>query len=65
MKTSITGRIMHVCHHPMSSPWANWYLVLAVVAILLFSWQGLLIWLGLGLVVATTFLLLGWRTGHP
>jgi hypothetical protein len=65
MKTSIIGRIMQIRHYPMSSPYANWYMVLTVVVVLLFSWQGLLIWLGLSLVVAATFLLLRWRTGHP
>jgi hypothetical protein len=65
MKTSGIGRIMHICHYPMSSPGANSYMVLTVVVVLLFSWQGLLIWLGLSLVVAATFLWLRWRTGHP
>jgi hypothetical protein len=69
MKTSTIpesiGRTMHIRHYPLSTPGANWYMVLTVVVVLLFSWQGLLIWLGLSLVVATMFLLSRWRTGHP
>lgn len=58
------GRAIHLQHYPMSTPGANWHIVLAMVVVLLFSWQGLLIWLGLSLVVATMFLLSRWRTGH-
>jgi hypothetical protein len=69
MKTSTIPasirRTMHIRHYSMSTPGANSYMVLTVVVVLLFSWQGFLIWLGLSLVVAATFLLLRWRTGHP
>jgi hypothetical protein len=68
MKTSTIsesiGRTMRIRHYLMTTPGAKWYLVLTVVVVLLFSWQGLLIWLGLSLAVATIFLSSRWRTGH-
>jgi hypothetical protein len=69
MKTSTIpksiGRTMHIRHYPITTPGASCYLVLTAVVVLLFSWQGLLIWLGLGLVLATLFLSSRCRTGYP
>jgi hypothetical protein len=66
MKTSTIpesiGRTIRLRHYPMTTSGANWYLVLTVVVVLLFSWPGLPIWLGLSFVVATMFLS-RWKTG--